>query len=226
MSKLTGYEPIEINGEEIGSVSDFWSWSYSDLKEPTNRGDFAEYLIYLALKSSLSTEYYETRMDWDVVDFVYGRGILEPAENGYFCDSTGYGWGIEVKSSSGSNRTGIRFQTPEKHGHYFATNTPVKVKRRWADIYIFALFRDDEEYSKSILDPQEWEFYVIPTFLLTSGSVGLSALESTGIQPVPFTQLKVAVDRIIETNYKDLKSWKEQHDLIKREFIENGVLPA
>lgn len=226
MSKLAGDEPIEFNGENIGSVSDFWSWSYSDLKEPTNRGDFAEYLIYLALKSNLSTEHYETRMDWDVVDFVYGRGILEPPETEYFCESTGYGWGIEVKSSSGSNRTGVRFQTPEKHGHYFATNTPVKVKRRWADIYIFALFKDDEEYSISILDPLEWEFYVIPTFLLTSGSVGLSTLESIGIQPVQFARLKVTVERLIVTNYQELKSWKEQHDSVKREFIENCAIPA
>tara|TARA_R110001583_G_scaffold17644_3_gene71069 strand:+ start:5145 stop:5819 length:675 start_codon:yes stop_codon:yes gene_type:complete len=224
MSKLAGNEPIELNGREIGTVSDFWSWAYSDLKEPTNRGDFAEYLIYLALKSKLSHEYYETRMDWDVVDFVYGKGIAEDAE--YFCESTGYGWGIEVKSSSASNRSGIRFQTPEKHGHYFATNTPVKVKRRWADIYILALFKDDDEYSKSLLDSQEWEFYVTPASLLTSGSIGLSTLENIGVQPVPFSQLQVALERVIVANYQHLKSWKEQHDLIKREFIESVANPA
>lgn len=221
MSKLSGTEDLTYKGNAISKVNQFWEWSYSDLKEPTNRGNFAEYIIYLALKNNISQVHYETRMNWDVVDFVYGEGISNQPTAGYFCNSTGYGWGIEVKSASSSNRGGVHFRAPKRNGYFFKTNTPVKIKRRWADIYIFALFKDDHQYTKDILDIDNWAFYIVPAYSLKTVSVGVDTLGSMRVTPVSYQNLKPAIDGLIKSKYVELKSWKDQHDKIKKEYIEN-----
>lgn len=47
--QLTGNEEFTLHGTGIGiTVSDFWSWAYSDLLNNTYRGVLAEFLVYAA----------------------------------------------------------------------------------------------------------------------------------------------------------------------------------
>lgn len=46
MDKLVGNEKFTLFGNELEmTVSDFWSWAYSDLLNNTSRGVLAEYLV-------------------------------------------------------------------------------------------------------------------------------------------------------------------------------------
>ncbi len=209
---------ISLFGKNLSTILDFWKWSYSDLKEPTNRGDFAEYLVYLAIKGELSKEHYSTRMDWDVVDFTYGNGIKEKDKKDYFCSSTGYGWGIEVKSFSTSNKSDVRFKTPEKNGYNFEEGSAIKLKRRWSDLYVLALFKDTKKFEENITELKNWYFYVIPTYLIGSDSLTIEILRKKKIIEIPFIALKNVLDNTIIDHYEGLKAWKEESDSLKSEY--------
>lgn len=48
--QLTGNEKFTLHGSDAGiSVSDFWSWAYSDMLNNTYRGVLAEFLVYSSL---------------------------------------------------------------------------------------------------------------------------------------------------------------------------------
>lgn len=50
MKILTGREEFTQNGKSTGyTVSDFWSWGYSELLNNTLRGVLAEFLVYASL---------------------------------------------------------------------------------------------------------------------------------------------------------------------------------
>lgn len=51
--QLTGNEEFTLHGTGAGiSVSDFWSWAYSDLLNNTYRGVLAEFLVFSSLRST------------------------------------------------------------------------------------------------------------------------------------------------------------------------------
>jgi hypothetical protein len=54
------------------TISDFWSWAYSDVLVNTNRSVFAEFLVGSAL-GVLNTP----RIEWDGVDLHYGNKTIE-----------------------------------------------------------------------------------------------------------------------------------------------------
>lgn len=50
MKTLSGNEDFTLNGQPAGiSVTEFWSWAYSDLLNNTGRGVLAEFLVKSAL---------------------------------------------------------------------------------------------------------------------------------------------------------------------------------
>ena len=60
MELLNGNEKFTLDGNDTGiSVSEFWSWAYSDLLNNTHRGVLAEFLVHSALETKDVT-----RADW------------------------------------------------------------------------------------------------------------------------------------------------------------------
>lgn len=228
LKPLMGREKIKEKDCTVGEISDFWKWSYSFISSPTVRGDFAEYLVYVALKgNNVSDEHYQTRMDWDMVDLTYGRGIDPPLPFITFCESTGHGWGIEVKSSSTTNKSGVRFDIKPKKGFHVKLNKIVEHHRNWADIHIFALLTNEESQVAG-LDLSNWDFYVIPTAKLELfrkvkkrefKSISVSGLLDAGAISCRFGTLKKTVDRTIKSEYDLLKGWKIDHDRLKQVHI-------
>ena len=51
--QLTGNEEFTLHGAGSGiTVSDFWSWAYSDLLNNTYRGVLAEFLVFSSLRNT------------------------------------------------------------------------------------------------------------------------------------------------------------------------------
>jgi hypothetical protein len=219
---------IFSNPSVTGCVLDFWQWSYSCLNSPAVRGDLAEYLVYLALKgNNVSHNHYQTRMDWDVVDLTYGRGIGSNNGKPYFCKSTSFGWGVEIKSSSTANKSEARFNISKKEGYHFESNTVVEHQRNWADIHIFALLTN-EDHQNAPLRLEHWEFYLIPTYKIQEyrttnrkdyKSIGISGLVAAGATISKHEDLKTKIDTLILRNYVKLEQWKLEHDKLKKQHI-------
>ena len=220
--------PLLNAHQSEATLLDAWLWCYSDLKEPTNRGNFAEFIVYLALKGDPTiARHYSIRKDWDVVDFTYGRGITSGAfkTHEYFCGSTQYGWGIEVKSSSSSNSL-VKFDLEARQGCWFRDGAweAIDLYRRWSDFYILAHFKDDKEFSVDIMDLNNWEFFVVPTWQVKQDSIRLSSLRKR-YRAFGFSKLKLALDGYINNSFFSpmLEFYKWSNDLSKRKCFESDI---
>lgn len=224
--------PLLNAGNSEATILDAWRWCYSDMAEPTNRGNFAEFLVYLALKSDPTVAgHYAARKDWDVVDLTYGRGIQssEFSHDEYFCGSTKYGWGLEVKSSSSSSSK-VKFDLEPRQGFVFRSDKDeaIEIYRRWSDFYILAHFKDDKSFSKNIIDMNNWEFFIIPTWRIKRNSITLSALTAQQHKPVCFSKIKEEIDNQINTPFlsRMLEFYKLANDLSKRKYFDGNIVAA
>lgn len=224
---LSGDEAITIGGRHtLATVSDFWRWSYSSLNMPTVRGDFAEYLVFMALKASdqgdigVPADFYQTRMGWDMVDLTYGYGIVEAYGKDYFCPSTAHGWGLEVKSSSTKNVSNPRFDVKLKNGYHVPSRRVIKHLRNWSDIYVFALLTD-ESHQTSMTDVRAWTFYLLPTFKLDAlrrdtkkavRSIAVPTLLKIGAVVSTYLELRTRMQELIDCHYEELSRWKFAHN--------------
>ena len=67
----TGVEPFSFEGQKLDfKLTDFWSWSQSDLLNNTLRGILAEYIV----RQDLGIEK-PTRTEWDTYDLETKDGI-------------------------------------------------------------------------------------------------------------------------------------------------------
>lgn len=231
---LTGAEPITLGGRvPLSSIFDFWRWSYSCLTLPTVRGDFAEYLVFLALKKrdhaefGVPADHYQTRMGWDMVDLTCDRGIHGTKPEDYFCPSTAHGWGIEVKSSSTRNARSPRFDVSMKKGYHVPSKREVAHLRNWSDIYVFALLRD-ERHNTSMTDARKWTFYLLPTYKLDllrriTGkpvkSISVSTLLEMGAIESSYMTLRSNLEFLVGMHYSELARWKIAHSELKLRYI-------
>ena len=78
--KMNGTESfVNIDGEKICSLVDFWRWAYSDLVGNAERGALAEFIVACALGIQDSE-----RISWDKYDLLSKEGIkIEVKTSGY-----------------------------------------------------------------------------------------------------------------------------------------------
>lgn len=151
METKTGNEHFSFDGMPAGFLlNDFWAWQASDLLNNTLRGVLAEFIVATAMGNDIS----QARQDWDTYDLLY--------ENR---------WRVEVKSSA-------RLQSWEQ-------KSPSKVQfsirptRAWSaeegysetvvrqsDVYVYCLFACEYRETANPLILDQWEFYILPTFVL------------------------------------------------------------
>ncbi|MEU8567081.1 hypothetical protein AB0C51_01770 [Streptomyces pathocidini] len=150
ITRRTGGEPIQTNGETVGRLSDFWSWSFSDLANSTMRGVLAEYLVATALGAAAGT-----RTEWDTVD------IRTPEE-----------WRVEVKSAAylqswaQSQPSEILYSIAPASGWDTQIGTTSAEILRRSDVYVFCLLHHQNKQTLDALDLDQWTFYVLPTRVL------------------------------------------------------------
>lgn len=179
-----GDEPFHEDGRALGfSVQEFWSWSSSDLLSNALRGRVAEFLVAKALGVADGV-----RNEWDAFDLTSKTGIT-----------------VEVKSSAYLQSWAQRGPSVPSFGiaptlaWSEATNEYAGTARRQAQVYVFALLRNQDRDTVDPLDVAQWEFFVVPTAVLDQRvagqkSIRLGALVGVGPRRCRFDEVAEAVE--------------------------------
>ena len=143
----TGDEAFVSSGEKLQiCLSDFWSWSYSDLVNNVARGVLAEFLVAHALGITLG----EPRVEWDAIDLVAPDGTKIEVKSSSYVQS----WKQEdySKISFGIERS--------KRPWDAAADTILDHAERVSDVYVFCLLaRKCKDVDP--MNTDHWEFYVV-----------------------------------------------------------------
>ncbi len=184
--KLTPQTPVAAL--ENTTVGDFWSWAYSDIRSNRNRGIFAEFLVGTALGAVD-----QPRIEWDGYDLLYRDRRIEVKASGY------------VQSWNQTRPSTISFNIAPRLAWDSQTNTYALVPARANDCYVFCLHAEQERDAAQVLKVEQWKFYVVPTSTLLAQfgnqkTIRLGPLTTRcNVTPIDFTQLKNAVDRVLDS---------------------------
>lgn len=167
-------------------VEDFWSWAYSDILSNRNRGIFAEFLV----GSSLGV-LDEPRIEWDGHDLIYSDLKIEVKSSSY------------LQSWHQTELSTIRFDIAPKTAWDSKTNTFNNSIKRHSDYYVFCLFESHDKATASILDVEQWKFFVIPTETLNQHfpkqkSIGIKSLKKLS-NTIGYHQIKPTIDRLLKS---------------------------
>ena len=189
MQKLTGSEEFTLNGSGTGiTVSDLWSWAYSDLLNNTSRGVAAEFLVYASLYTFLPPPDQKMRVDWTPYD------LTSPSGRKIEVKSAAY-----LQSWDDNYHEHISFDIAPKRAWDPDNGYSPNAKRN-CDLYVFCLYK---ALSKDVspLDLDQWEFYVLPTAILnakipTQKRIGLRSLLTLNPIVTDYAGLRDAVESI------------------------------
>ncbi len=139
---------INLNGRPLGTLADFWAWAFTDLRDNTFRGIFAEWLVAQLLGLPMSQ-----RGGWDCYDLTAGDKR------------------IEVKCSSYLQPWAQRRQTLPVYSRLFsqcwdANSDTFRPPDYNADIYVFCLQACQDAEAWDALDLTQWQFWVLPREVL------------------------------------------------------------
>lgn len=153
--QFNGNEKFTISALEVGiSLSDFWSWAYSDLINNTQRGILAEYIVFSSMYG-IAKSNSRVRNDWMSYDILTPSGRRVEVKSAAYLQS----WTKEYYSK-------ILFDISPKHLWSPDEGYSLECKRN-CDLYVFciytALTRD-----KSPLNLDLWDFYILPTSILNN----------------------------------------------------------
>ena len=135
-----------IRGISNGTVSDFWSWAYSNFLENRIRGVFAEFLVAVALGVSD-----QPRIEWNAYDLVYRSLRIEVKTSAY------------LQAWQQNGLSAINFDIAKKQGWDAATNTYADEPERGSDCYVFCVNTETDLDLGGEPDVANWDFYVIAT---------------------------------------------------------------
>lgn len=151
VTKKTGAEHFHADGQVLPfDVLRFWQWSSSDLVGNTMRGMLAEYLVACALGVADGI-----RVEWDAYDLVTEQGIKVEVKSAAYLQS----WYQKQLS-------GISFDIRPTTGWDASANTTSAIRRRQADVYVFALLHHQHKATLDPLNVEQWEFYILPALTL------------------------------------------------------------
>ena len=128
--RLSGEEPlVSPDGEQVGSLIDFWRWAYSDLVGNAERGALAEYIVACALEIN-----HKVRIGWDKYDLLTEEGIsVEVKTSGY------------LQTWEQKELSNIIFGIQPTIGWDSKTNQYDNEPKRQADIYVFCVHKHQEQ---------------------------------------------------------------------------------
>lgn len=130
-------------GDDAATITDFWSWADSDLRDNVTRGVLAEYIVGLALTCVSGV-----RSAWGDCDLVTRAGTRVEVKAAAYLQS----WRTETLSTIGFGGLRGRAWDPVTG---FAPEPSYR-----ADVYVFALLTTADH---ALLDPlatDQWEFFV------------------------------------------------------------------
>ena len=184
--RKTGQEIIEFNGESTGyTLGDFWSWAASNLLSNTLRGEYAEFIVAMALGIDLIEER-ESWASWDLTYPLDGKNIrLEVKSSSYL-----QAWSQKKPSLIQFGIKPARFL--DSSGQYIGNPT------RQSDIYVFCVYTEKNPTKINLLQLESWDFYILPTKVLnekcgTQKTIGLSPLLKLQPHKADYQGIKAAV---------------------------------
>lgn len=149
MEQLNGNEPFTLHGSNISIIlRDFWRWAYSDLFDNTQRGVFAEFLVYSALGIKDVT-----RANWLPFDLTSPSGLRIEVKSSAYLQA----WTSEDAFSQ------ISFDIAKKNAWDGTAYSSMAMRN--SDLYVFCVFTARTR-DVSILNLDYWDFYVLPTSIL------------------------------------------------------------
>ena len=133
------------------TVGDYWIWAHSDIIGNTNRGMLAQFIVSRALGDTRPAN--ETWAPYDVI--AHDGTKVEVKSAAY------------VQSWSQKRYSRITFSIAKTLEWNPTTEEWVGPNQvRQSDAYVFALVTEKDKTKVDTLDLRQWEFYVVPTWLL------------------------------------------------------------
>lgn len=174
---------IKIQGTQY-SVSDFWSWGFSDILMNSLRGVYSEFLVGSALGVLQ-----EPRVEWNTHDLMYIGKKIEVKSAAY------------IQTWHKGKYSKIKFSIEAKKSYNYDTNRYSTNAIRYADIYVFCLLKEKDKNQIDALNMEHWDFFVVPTQILnnlypTQKSISLSVLEKNS-RSVSYEEIKEVIDAVI-----------------------------
>lgn len=186
-------DAFTLDGKAVFSVLDYWRFVFSQLNNQNNV--IAEFLVSMALGIDKA----ENVSSWTGYDMSYRSKRIEVKSTSYV-----HPWNRKRVSET------RQFSIAPSSNYYWYGRLDRNGKKlaRQSELYIFCLntCRDIENPNPLAID--NWEFYVIPTFVIDLRSermknpnqktISLSVVRRIAKQPVMWSDLKQAVDLAIE----------------------------
>lgn len=189
VQRKSGEEAFHSDGTSIGgTLKGFWQWSGSNLIGNTERGGVAEYLVAMDLGVHKGVQ-----PSWFPFDLLTRSGIK-----------------VEVKSAAYIQEwkqrrySKINFRIAPTFAWDPQTNEFEEMKRRQADVYVFAVLVTKDQDRLDPMDVSQWEFHVLPSERLNQAvgdqeSISLSRVQDLGAISVPFGRISGAIEHAMES---------------------------
>ena len=177
-----GFE--KIKGSDV-TISDFWKWACSDIIIPSNRDDYALFLVANSLELSKMP-----RIHWENSDLRYRKKKIALRSSAY----------VEHWKQKRPKR--LSFDIAPKKGLDAQTKESLTFTNRSPEIYIFAVLTEKRLPKIDVLDLDQWDFYIVRTEMLDehhyeTKKLGIRALQKLA-SPVHHSRLRSILDDIIE----------------------------
>lgn len=176
-------EPLD-GGEHFAgldaTVSDFWRWAFSDLRDNTTRGILAEYLVGRAVHDARSM-----RIGWDNFDALSADGTRIEVKCSAFLQS----WRQKRHSDLSFGRLTAR-EFDWARDEYSAD------ARARADVFVFAVQTQRDPSAYDMLDLTRWEFWVTDAASIRDAAVktvGIGWVRAHAAGPLSYDQLADAI---------------------------------
>lgn len=148
MNTLISTTPFSLHSKDISlTVSDFWTWGFSDLLDNTLRGVLAEFLVSSVCGTS------DVRINWTPYDCV------SPSSRRIEVKSAAY-----LQSWTDEDFSRISFDIAPKFS-WTPENGYSDVKSRNCDLFVFSVYTATSR-NQSILNLDLWDFYILATSTL------------------------------------------------------------
>lgn len=177
-------EHFIINNQESPlTMTDFWSWAYSDLTNNIYRSVLAEYIVSTAINA---VQPY--RVMWQPYDLLTESGARIEVKSAAYVQS----W--ECRHPDHISFRIAPAQMPDPNDGY-SDDAP---KQRNCDIYVFCIYTALTA-SESPLNLDLWDFYVLPTEILdqeipTQKTISLPSLLRFAPVKCQYGELKATID--------------------------------
>lgn len=194
---MQGNEHLTDRGRELPQTAkDFWAWAMSRLLADGPRADLAEFIVNTALGCDTT----DAKHGWGECDILY-HGIRIEVK----CSSVLQAWdrATPTKPVFSISKT-YKCDVIENEQGYFYCGRDTQPPERRSEIYVLCLFANPDRSTADPLAMDQWQFYVIDTATINQRcrdqrSLSLAKIKRWGLQPLPFHQIKPAVDHILST---------------------------